>query len=394
MNKNFKPLQEQIAEKLIGALQAGTSPFQKPWTDDNSSGYVTPLNPTTGLNYRGMNAFWLAMQGHDDPRWMTFKQAAAHKWSVAKGAKATLITYVKKFDVRPVLDEKGKPVRTPEGRPVTEKIKLDKAMFINAFVFNAEQINGIPEWRQASSEKQAEQRWSAIERAEQIIRASEAVVKHGGNEAYYTPLRDRIQMPKKGQFDSAAKYYATLLHELGHWSGHETRLNRDLTNRYGSPGYAKEELRAEIASLMMGSELNIGHNFGQHAAYVGSWIKVLKDDPAELFRASADAQRITDYLMAFERKRERPLEPINTATDQLLSGDLIAYNNTVYQVLAGSANKPFYIRDNSTGVQIKVRRQDGLYTSLLAAKNNPMEQDNSRESVLEADEIFEARGYE
>jgi len=394
MNKNFKPLQEQIAEKLIAALEAGTSPFQKPWTDDNSSGYTTPLNPTTGLNYRGMNAFWLAMQGHDDPRWMTFKQAAAHKWSVAKGAKATMITYVKKFDVRPVLDEKGKPVRTPEGRPVTEKIKLEKPMFINAFVFNAEQINGIPECRQVSSEKQAEQRWSAIERAEQIIGASEAVVKHGGNEAYYTPLRDRIRMPKKGQFDSAAKYYATLLHELGHWSGHETRLNRDLTNRYGSPGYAKEELRAEIASLMMGSELNIGHNFGQHAAYVGSWIKVLKDDPAELFRASADAQRITDYLMAFERKRERPLEPVNTAADQLLSGDLIAYNDTVYQVLAGPAGKACYVRDNATGAKTRVRIQDGLYTSLLAAKNNPVEQVNSREWVAEAGELFEARGYE
>ena len=99
MKKDSKPLQEQIAEKLIAALQEGTSPFQKPWTDDNSSGYVTPLNPTTGKNYRGMNAFWLAMQGHDDPRWMTFKQASANKWSVMKGARSTMITYVKKFDV-------------------------------------------------------------------------------------------------------------------------------------------------------------------------------------------------------------------------------------------------------------------------------------------------------
>lgn len=394
MNKNFKPLQEQIAEKLIAALQEGTSPFQKPWTDDNSSGYITPLNPTTGLNYRGMNAFWLAMQGHDDPRWMTFKQASANKWSVMKGAKSTLITYVKKFDVRPVLDEKGKPVRTPAGKPISEKVKLDKPMFINALVFNAEQINGIPPWEQAPAEKLAEQRWSAIERAEQIIRSSEAVVKHGGNEAYYTPSRDRIQMPKKEQFESATKYYATLLHELGHWSGYETRLNRDLSNKYGSPGYAKEELRAEIASLMMGSELNIGHNFGQHAAYVGSWIKVLKDDPSELFKASADAQRITDYVMAFEIKRERPLEPVRATLDKLLSGDRIAYNDTVYQVLAGPADKVCYIRDNTTGVKTRVRRQDGLYTSLLAAKNNPFEQVNSRESAVETDEIFEARGYE
>ena len=234
MKNNFKPLQEQIAGKLITALQEGTSPFQKPWTDDNSSGYVTPFNPTTGSSYRGMNAFWLAMQGHNDPRWLTFKQAAAHHWSVRKGAKSTMITYVKKFDIRQLRDEQGKPVRDADGKAKTESVTLAKPMFINALVFNGEQIAGIPQWQHLPGEQQAEQQWSAIERAEQIISASQARIKHGGNQAYYTPGRDHIQMPKKQQFDTAAKYYATLLHELGHWSGHETRLNRDLSNRYGS----------------------------------------------------------------------------------------------------------------------------------------------------------------
>lgn len=394
MNKNFKPLQEQIAEKLIAALQEGTSPFQKPWTDDNSAGYVTPLNPTTGMKYRGMNAFWLAMQGHDDPRWMTFKQASASKWSVMKGARSTMITYVKKFDVRPILDEQRKPVLTPDGKPKTENVKLDKPMFINAFVFNGEQISGIPEWQQAPGEKQAEQQWSSIERAEQIIASSKAVVKHGGNEAYYAPSRDRIRMPKKEQFDSAAKYYATLLHELGHWSGHETRLSRDLTNRYGSPGYAREELRAEIASLMIGSELNIGHNFGQHAAYVESWIKVLRDDAGELFKASADAQRITDYLLDFERKIEQTLEPVQVVADKLVSGDLIAYKDTVYRVLAGATNKICYIKDINTGAQTKMNARDGLYTSLLHAKINAVEQVVEHELAVEIDPVVEARGYE
>jgi antirestriction protein ArdC len=394
MNKNFKPLQEQIAEKLIAALQEGTSPFQKPWTDDNSSGYITPLNPTTGKNYRGMNAFWLALQGHDDPRWMTFKQASANGWSVMKGARSTMITYVKKFDVRQVLDEQRKPVLTAEGKPKTEIVKLDKPMFINAYVFNAEQINGIPQWVQKPSGKQPEQQWSAIERAEQIILSSQAVVKHGGNEAYYTPTRDRIQMPKKEQFDSAAKYYATLLHELGHWSGHETRLDRDLSNRYGSPGYAKEELRAEIASLMIGSELNIGHNFGQHAAYVESWIKVLKDDPGELFKASADAQHITDYVMDFERTREQTLESVQAVTDKLAGGDRIPYKGTVYLVLAEPTNKICYIRDANTGVKTKVDVQDGLYSSLLQARNHPAEQVNSHDLTPQINQVSEGRGYE
>ena len=394
MKKDFKPLQEQIAEKLIAALQEGTSPFQKPWTDDNSSGYVTPLNPTTGKNYRGMNAFWLAMQGHDDPRWMTFKQASANQWSVMKGARSTMITYVKKFDVRPVLDEQGRPLLTADGKQKTETVKLDKPMFINAFVFNAEQISGIPQWVQVQSEKHAEQQWSAIERAEEIILSSQAVVKHGGNEAYYAPSRDRIQMPKRDQFESAAKYYATLLHELGHWSGHETRLNRDLSNRYGSPGYAKEELRAEIASLMMGSELNIGHNFAQHAAYVESWIKVLKDDPGELYKASADAQRITDYLLDFERKRELVFESVQIITDKLNSGDRISYKDAVYLVLPGGTNKMAYIQDINTGSKTKVNVQDGLYTSLLLARNNPVEQLNSDELTAEIEQEFEGRGYE
>jgi antirestriction protein ArdC len=394
MSKNFKILQEQVAEKLIAALKEGTSPFQKPWTDDNSSGYITPLNPTTGKNYRGMNAFWLAMHNYDDPRWLTFKQAAANKWSVKKGEKSTMITYVKKFDARQLMDERGKPVRGPDGKPVIENVKLDKPMFINALVFNAAQITGIPPWQQALDAEPERLQWSAIERAEQIIRSSQAVIKHGGNEAYYAPSRDLIQLPKKEQFDTAAKYYATLLHELGHWSGHETRLNRDLRNKYGSPAYAKEELRAEIASLMMGSELNIGHNFGQHAAYVGSWIKVLEDDPAELFKASADAQRITDYLLEFERKIELPLTKDQAVADKLVPGDVISYNGTSYEVLGSTANKAWQIRDTITGAKIKLHMSDGLYHSLLNAKAVQAEQVLIDDLRPDTEQITEARVYE
>ncbi|TSJ44398.1 DUF1738 domain-containing protein [Mucilaginibacter corticis] len=391
MSKNFKTLQEQVAEKLITALQDGTSPFQKPWTDDNSSGYQTPFNPTTGAKYRGMNALWLAMQAHQDPRWLTFKQAAANKWSVAKGSRATLITYVKKYDLRPLLDEKGKPVLDADGKPRKVQVKLDKPMFINALVFNGEQINGILPWQQDLNEEKAGHAWPAIERAEHIVRASAATIRHGGNEAYYAPSADRIQMPKQHQFDSAAKYYATLLHELGHWSGHETRLNRDLTNRYGTPGYAREELRAEIASLMIGSELNIGHNFGQHAAYVASWIKILKDDPGELFKASADAQRITDFIMEFERKQELSVEASKTTVGRLVDGDSITYKDTTYLVSGGAAKNTCYVQDSS-GAKTKLNVRDGLYQSLLNARDNVPEQETQIEVV--ADPQFEARGYE
>ncbi len=110
-------------------------------------------------------------------------------------------------------------------------------------------------------------------------------------------------MPSKGQFDTADNYLATALHELAHASGHPSRLNRDLAHPFGSEGYAKEELRAEIASLMIGDQLGIGHDPGQHAAYVKSWVKVLEEDPKEILRAARDADKISGYVLGLEKER-------------------------------------------------------------------------------------------
>ncbi len=111
-------------------------------------------------------------------------------------------------------------------------------------------------------------------------------------------------MPFKHQFPTPDRYYATALHELGHWTGHESRLNRDLAHPFGSEGYAREELRAEIASMLLGSELGIGHDPGQHVAYVGSWIKALQQDPTEIFRAAADAEKIQDFVLSFSQQQK------------------------------------------------------------------------------------------
>jgi putative DNA primase/helicase len=151
--------------------------------------------------------------------------------------------------------------------------------------------------------KRREQTWDAVERAEAILRASGAVIQHGGqNRAFYRLRTDSIHLPDKGQFPSADNYYATALHELGHWTGHPSRLGRDLAHPFGSEGYAKEELRAEIASMILGDELGIGHDPGQHAAYVGTWINVLRDDPLEIFRAAADAEKIHGYVLSLEQQ--------------------------------------------------------------------------------------------
>ena len=167
-----------------------------------------------------------------------------------------------------------------------------------ATVFNADQIDGLP------AVKSQVKTWPEIERAENILVQSGASIRHvDGSGAYYSPAKDEICMPAKSQFADGAKYYGTVLHELGHWTGHESRLARDLKNPFGSEAYAKEELRTEIASLIVGDELSIGKDVGQHAAYVKSWIKVLQEDPMEIFRAAADAEKIAALVMSYEQQQ-------------------------------------------------------------------------------------------
>lgn len=293
-----KPFHEVVAEKLIEQLKAGTAPWQKPWSPGEPNAYL-PMNPTTGKRYKGINAIHLMAQGRSDARWMTYKQAAAEGAQVRKGEKGTPVQYWKFSEEQTKLDDQGKPVLDGEGKPVKENVMLERPRVFFATVFNAEQIDGLPPIQQKT-----EQQWDAVERAEHILNASGAKITHAaGDRAFYRPSTDSITMPERGQFESADRYYATALHELGHWTGHPSRLDRDLSHPFGSEGYAKEELRAEIASMILGDELGIGHDPGQHVAYVGSWIKALQDDPLEVFRASADAEKIHDYVLAFEQKQ-------------------------------------------------------------------------------------------
>ena len=296
-NNQKQPFHEVVAEQLIEKLKAGTAPWQKPWKPGEPNSYL-PMNPTSGKRYKGINAIHLMAQGHDDSRWMTYKQAESLGAQVKKGEKGTSIQYWKFNEERNKLDEYGKPVIDSQGDPVKEIVKLERPRVFFATVFNGEQIDGLPPIQRK------EQTWDALERAEHILKASGAEIRHGAsNRAFYRPATDSIHLPEKSQFSTADRYYATALHELGHWSGHESRLNRDLSHPRGSEGYAREELRAEIASMITGDELGIGHDPDQHAAYVGSWIKVLQDDPLEIFRAAADAEKIQTYVLDFEQKQ-------------------------------------------------------------------------------------------
>jgi antirestriction protein ArdC len=155
------------------------------------------------------------------------------------------------------------------------------------------------------------------EQAEALLAASNARIDHEpGDRAYYSVVADRIVLPQRSQFETSDRYYATALHELGHWTGHESRLARDLSHPFGSEAYAREELRAEIASLMLGDELGIGHDPGQHVAYIESWITAIQKDPREILRAASDAEKITRYLQGFARQTVVELEPVRERTSE------------------------------------------------------------------------------
>lgn len=308
-----KSFADQVAETLIEQLKQGTAPWQRPWEPGQSGGGM-PMNPTTGKRYKGINAVYLMAQGKDDTRWMTYKQAAAVGAQVKKGEKGTAIQFWKFSEEQQQLNASGQPEIGPDGQPVKRSIKLERPRVFFATVFNAEQIDGLP----AIDRK--EHTWDSNERAEKILQASGATIKHGEHDrAYYRPASDSIHLPQRAQFPTAANYYATALHEMGHWTGHETRLDRDLSHPFGSAGYAKEELRAEIASMILGSELGTAHDPGQHAAYVESWIKALQDDPLEIFRAAADAEKIQDYVLALEQVQQQEQQ---TALSKALAVDI------------------------------------------------------------------------
>jgi antirestriction protein ArdC len=284
---------QEVTDRIIEALEAGTPHWRRPWDPDKAGGPAMPRNAMTGHRYRGINVLTLGMSmlafTSGDPRWATYKQAEERGWQVRKGERGTTGYFFKKLELR---DDRADGSR-PEGDDSVRRIPLLRSFSL----FHASQIDGIPDFIPPTIE---EAPWRAPEAAEIIIANSGAVVRFGGEKAFYSPSTDHIQMPPHAAFATAEKFCGTLLHEAGHWTGAKTRLNRDLRNHFGSHDYAREELRAEIGQMMVCGELGIADcDFSNNAAYVASWLEKLRSDRKEIFRAAADAQRIADYLLAF-----------------------------------------------------------------------------------------------
>jgi antirestriction protein ArdC len=298
-----RDFRQEVTDRIIGMLEKGVAPWQKPWNPGEAS-VGMPKNPTTDRNYRSGNALQLmatALQrGYSDPRWMTYKQASDQGWQVRRGEKGTQIEF---WEVKPA----DKEVSTGEAAGASNERNgrdgRDTRLVHRVYtVFNAKQIDGIPEYQPKRPTP-----FEVVNSAEKILDNSGAKINHDQtDQAFYNRASDSIHLPPKEAFKDAAGYYGTALHELAHWTGHPSRLDRPTLNtsyRFGDTNYAKEELRAELASVFLAAERGIPHDAEQHAAYVGSWIKTLRQDKNEIFRASHDASAATDYLLTLERDR-------------------------------------------------------------------------------------------
>lgn len=297
-----------VAGRIVQQLKEGTAPWVMPW---KSGEHFMPHNPITGKNYHGMNSLWLMAQGYQDLRWMTYKQASEVGGQVKKGEKGTVIQYWQWQEERIKKDEQGKPFLDKNREPVKETVRLERPRVFSAVVFNADQINGLANdpGRELLTE------WERHEQAERVLLAGNPKIRYeDNNNCYYSFANDHIVLVPPQRFESTDSFYATALHEKAHWTGHDSRLNRDLRNPFGSEGYAREELRAEIASLMLGEQLSIGHDPGQHVAYIDSWVRVLEQDPREIFRAASDAEKIVKYLQDLVLVKEQEAELVPTVS--------------------------------------------------------------------------------
>lgn len=292
MTSKSKPRQDvysRITDKIIADLEQGVRPWMKPWNAEHAAGRISRPLRHNGIPYNGINILVLwgtaSAQGYSAPIWMTYKQASELGGHVRKGERGELVVYANKI------------TRTETDTETGEDVKHAIPFMKGYSVFNVEQIEGLPDhyYQLAEPVLDPVQR---IDHAEKFFSSTGAAIRHGGNQAYYTIGADYIQMPPFEAFRDAESYYATLSHETTHWTRHPSRLDRDFgRKRFGDEGYAAEELVAELGSAFLSADLSLTPEVrDDHTAYIGSWLKVLKNDKRAIFTAAAHAQRAVDFL--------------------------------------------------------------------------------------------------
>ncbi|BAU55642.1 zincin-like metallopeptidase domain-containing protein [Mucilaginibacter gotjawali] len=389
MSNNFKSLNEKVSEKMISDLKRGISVFQKP---DNSPNSMLPFNIESGNRYTGAAALTLLMQRRDDPRWATFNQANRNRTAVLAGSTGTFINFHSNYAIK-IVFENGQPVLRENGSQRTEKIRLKEPELVEAKVFNGEQLRKLPKW-----EKEPQQLTPA-ERAQVILDNSKAVIEHGGDEMVYDAKSDTIVLPEMEQFAKPEQYYAEALHQLAHRTAAQ-ELDQSQESAVDESSHSKIELRTNLASLFLSKELNLPYDLNYHVGYVNSWAQVMKGDPAELFNAAGDAQKIVDRILGFERQiaqqqeahqeqqnelpaQHQPAAETSFNPDKLNKGEVIPYDGKEFKVVAELKNKVYQMQDLSDNRKFKMSSKDALFANLLEARNY------SQENVLDRNEARE-----
>jgi antirestriction protein ArdC len=280
-------LYTRVTNAIIADLEQGVRPWLKPWNAEHAAGRISRPLRAGGQPYTGINVLMLwasAMsQNFATPIWMTFHQAKELKANVRKDSKGTLVVYADRITKR----------QTSDGEETERDIYFMKGYT----VFNVEQIEGLPAHFYATSAPPLDP-LQRIEVADRFFANTGADIRHGGNHAYYAAESDYVQMPPFVAFKDAESYCSTLAHEMVHFTKHPTRLNRDFgRKKYGDEGYAREELVAEIGAAFLCCDLGITPEpRDDHAAYLGHWLNVLKEDNRAVFQAASHAQRAVDFL--------------------------------------------------------------------------------------------------
>lgn len=297
---------EEITNKIVRAIEAGADDFKMPWHTEGGS--ALPVNAVTGKPYRGVNtiALWADAleKNFSTGTWATYQQWQSIGAQVRKGERSSVIVFWKFIDAK--TDEEQ-----PEG--AKDGGVDDRRMFARAYrVFNADQVDGytppaLPETSTAERD----------ERAEAFFASLGAEIRHGGNQAFYSPGKDAIAMPPFEVFRDAGAYYATLGHEVTHWTGAKHRLDRDMSGRFGDQAYAMEEMVAELGAAYLCADLGLeSEPRPDHAAYIANWLQVLKSDNRAIFTAASKAQTAADYVHGLQPKPEMTEEQWRDMVDE------------------------------------------------------------------------------
>ncbi|RYY28830.1 MAG: DUF1738 domain-containing protein [Sphingomonadales bacterium] len=291
-------LYDEVTARIVDEIEAGRVPWVQPW---DAAGFAPglPKNADTCRAYSGINILILwaeaARRGFAAQGWLTFRQALAVGGAVRKGEKGTAILYASRFTPKSECGAENGVATSSSQRGDGD---ADRSVpFLKRFtVFNIAQVEGLPE--RCTMPATAIAPREAVPVAEALLAASGADIRIGGNEAYYSPSGDYVALPPQQAFFAQIDFYRTALHELGHWTGHPSRLARDQKGAFGSAAYGREELCAELASAFLCAGLGIQPTV-RHADYLGAWLAIMREDSRAIFKAASLASKAADYLMAF-----------------------------------------------------------------------------------------------